>query len=58
MVGLKYLIPMLETYLEMEGTCILIEVETLNDLINYFQVLYRNFNVLFELKGIHTAEMK
>ena len=36
-----------------QGTCVLLEVNTLNELINYFQGLYQNPNVLFELKGVH-----
>ena len=35
------------------GTCVLLEVNTLNELINYFQGHYQNPKVLFELKGIH-----
>ena len=31
----------------------LLEVNTLNELINYFEGLYQNPNVLFELKGVH-----
>ena len=37
-------------------TCVLLEVNTLNELINYFQGLYQNPNVLFELKGVHINE--
>ena len=29
-----------------QGTCVLLEVSTLNELINYFQGLYQNENVL------------
>ena len=36
-----------------QGTCVLLEVNTLNELINYFQDLHQNPNVLFELKGVH-----
>ena len=36
-----------------QGTCVLLEVNTLNELINYFQGLYQNPNVFFELKGVH-----
>ena len=39
-----------------QGTCVLLEVNTLNELINYFQGLYQNQNVLFELKGVHINE--
>ena len=34
----------------------LLEVNTLNELINYFEGLYQNPNVLFELKGVHINE--
>ena len=37
----------------LQGTCVLLEVNTLNELINYFQGLYQNPNVLFDLKGVH-----
>ena len=33
-----------------------IPVNTLNELINYFQSLYQDPNVLFELKGVHINE--
>ena len=39
-----------------QGTCVLLEVNTLNELIDYFQGLYQNSNVLFELKGVHINE--
>ena len=39
-----------------QGTCVLLEVNTLNELINYFEGLYQNPNVLFELKGVHINE--
>ena len=39
-----------------QGTCVLLEVNTLNELINYFQGPYQNPNVLFELKGVHIDE--
>ena len=39
-----------------QGTCVLLEVNTLNELINYFQGLYQNPNVLFELKDVHINE--
>ena len=39
-----------------QGTCVLLEVNTLNELINYFQGLYQNPNVLFELKGVPINE--
>ncbi|RMX48125.1 hypothetical protein pdam_00002635 [Pocillopora damicornis] len=39
-----------------QGTCVLLEVNTLNELINYFHGLYQNPNVLFELKGEPTNE--
>ena len=34
----------------------LLEVNTLNELINYFEGLYQNPNVSFELKGVHINE--
>ena len=39
-----------------QGTCVLLEVNTLNELINYFQGLYQNPNVLFEFKGVPINE--
>ena len=36
-----------------QGTCVLLEVNILNELISYFQGLYQNLKVLFELKGVH-----
>ena len=39
-----------------QGNCVLLEVNTLNELINYSQGLYQNPNVLFELKGVHINE--
>ena len=39
-----------------QGTCVLLEVNTLNELINSFQGLFQNPNVLFELKGVHINE--
>ena len=38
------------------GTCVLLEVNTLNELINYLKGLYQNPNVLLELKGVHIHE--
>ena len=54
----KILILKVEIYgmLHTQGTCVLLEVNTLNELINYFQGLYQNPNVLFELKGVHINE--
>ena len=40
-----------------QGTCVLLEVNTLNELINYFQMVYQNPEVIFELKGVHIIEM-
>ena len=34
----------------------LLEVNTLNELINYFEGLYQNPNVSFELKSVHINE--
>ena len=39
-----------------QGTCVLLEVNTLNEQINSFQGLSQNPNVLFELKGVHINE--
>ena len=36
-----------------QGACVLLEVNILNELISYFQGLYQNLKVLFELKGVH-----
>ena len=54
----KILILKVEIYgmLHTQGTCVLLEVNTLNELINYFQGLYQNPNVLFELKGVPSNE--
>ena len=41
-----------------QGSCVLLEVNSLNDLIKYFQGLYQDPNVLFELKGVHINEKK
>ena len=38
--------------------CILLELETLNELNNYFQVLYTISNALSELKGVHISEIQ
>ena len=40
-----------------QGTCVLLEANTLNELINYFQMVYQNPEVIFELKGVHIIEM-
>ena len=58
MVSLRYLILKVEIHgmPHPQGTCELLEVNTLNELINYFQGLYQNPNVLFELKGVHINE--
>ena len=39
------------------GICVLLEVNALNELINYFQMVYPNPDVTFELKGVHITEM-
>ena len=59
MLSLRYLIPCGRDSYGMphpQGTCVLLEVNTLNELINYFQGRYQNPNVLFELKGVHINE--
>ena len=40
-----------------QGMCVLLEVNTLNELINYFQMVYQNPEVIFEVKGVHIIEM-
>ena len=47
MVSLRYLILKVEIHgmPYPQGTCVLLEVHTLNELINYFQGLYQNPNV-------------
>ena len=39
-----------------QGICMLLEVNILNELINYSEGLHQNPNVLFELKGVHINE--
>ena len=39
-----------------QGTCVLLEDNALNELINYFQGPYQKRNVLFELTGVHINE--
>ena len=58
MVCLRYLILMVAIHVmpHPQGICVLLEVNTLNELINHFQGLYQNPNVLFELKGVHINE--
>ena len=60
MVCLRYLILMVvhDSYgmPHPQGICVLSELNTLNELINHFQGLYQNPNVLFELKGVHINE--
>ena len=36
-----------------QGICMLLEVNILNELINYSEGLHQNPNVLFELRGVH-----
>lgn len=40
-----------------QGKCVLLEVDTLNQLITYFQYVYQSPDVLFEIKGVHITEM-
>ena len=35
-----------------QGTCVLLELQTLNSLLNYIQTLYRYTNAQFELKNV------
>ena len=37
-----------------QGTCVLLEVLSLSDLVHYFQCIHNN--VMFEVKGINEAE--
>ena len=39
-----------------QGICMLLEVNILNELINYSEGLHQNPSVLFELKGVHINE--
>ena len=57
MVSLRYLILKVEIHMpHPRGTCVLLEVNTLNERINYFQGLYQNPDVLFELRGVNINE--
>ena len=38
---------------DIQGTCVLLEVQTINDLKQYFQVLHQNSTSQFELKGVY-----
>ena len=40
-----------------QGTCVLLEINTLNELINYFQMVYQIPDVMYEIKGVHITEM-
>ena len=40
-----------------QGTCVLLNVDDINSLINYFQSLYDNLTGLFELRGVHITEI-
>ena len=40
-----------------QGTCVLLELQTLNELLGYVQALHRNSNAQFELKGVHITEI-
>ena len=40
-----------------QGTCVLLEINTLNEPINHFQMVYQNAEVRFELRGVHITEM-
>ena len=57
-VSLRYLILKVEIHgmPHPRGTCVLLEVNTLNERINYFQGLYQNPDVLFELRGVNINE--
>ena len=43
---------------QLQGTYVLLELETLKELINYFQALHTISNALFELKGAHVSEIR
>ena len=60
MVSLRYLILKVEIHCmpHPRGTCVLLEVNTLNERINYFQGLYQNPDVLFELRGVNINEKR
>ena len=36
-----------------QGTCVLLEMKSITDLVEYFKTLYSASNVLFEMKGVH-----
>ena len=38
-----------------QGTCVLLEVNTLNELINHFKIVYQNAEVRFELTLLNCA---
>ena len=44
-------------YSDPEGTCVLLEMRSMNELVEYFQSLYRN-NEVYELKGIHIDKIE
>ena len=41
-----------------QGTCVLLELESLNALFSYIQTFYRYTNAQFELKGVHITEIQ
>ena len=41
-----------------QGTCVLLELETLNALFSYIQTFYKYANAQFELKGVHITEIQ
>ena len=42
-----------------QGTCVLLEVQTLDKLTEYFQILYSIYpGILFELRGGHITEVQ
>ena len=56
MVNLKYLIHILGMHLvypNFQGTCVLLEAQSLQDVTCYLQNLYENSNTLFERIGVH-----
>ena len=41
-----------------QGTCVLLELESLNALFGYIQTFYKYTNAQFELKGVHITEIQ
>ena len=41
-----------------EGTCVLLELQNLNNLLSYVQEFYKSSNVQYELKGVQVSEIQ